>query len=551
MKKRISIVYEICVCIAAAFLIYLCCFARNDLFTPTNMDGYIKLEDHACTRVEDTRAPMGITEVYRIHPSEIPSDSNALVFRTIHQNAEVYIADALVFRLKKNTESSLGKSPGNRWNTVYIPYEQQGKEIRVEIQPAYESSVGTVPAFYAGSRFSIYMEILRKDYSSILLSVAAVAIGLAFMAFTAYNHRNFEIDRSLFMMGQFAVMIGLWKLTDTGLFGMITGKEVIVSYGPFLSLLLVVVPFTQYIRDLFSTRDHWIWNLSCFISLGIFFISMGLQILDIADLREMLWLNHLSMVSMIAVVFPMLFYEVHTAGWNRKLKAMAVCMGSCLIGMGADILFYYLSGGVSVSNLAMLGFLVYIIVLGIMSVQDAKRLMSIGMQAKHLEQMAYHDQLTGLFNRAAYADDTEREDFGAKGSIIVMFDLNDLKHCNDTYGHDKGDLYITSCARLIQQVFGTAGKCYRIGGDEFCVLLKNKTIRDCEKMIQHLKKGTEEWNLEHQEKFSIQIATGYALYDADMDYDIGDTRRRADKMMYRDKYRMKQGRACRIPNEAI
>lgn len=220
---------------------------------------------------------------------------------------------------------------------------------------------------------------------------------------------------------------------------------------------------------------------------------------------------------------------------------MVICMGSCLIGLGADVAIYYISGNFASTNLGMIGFLVYITVLGVMSLKDARRLMAIGMQAKHLEQMAYHDQPTGLYNRAAYADDTQGEGFDPKGIVIFMFDLNNLKYCNDTFGHDKGDLYITSCAQMIQQVFGAFGRCYRVGGDEFCVLLKHKTLQDCETMVLHLKKLTDDWNQSHQEKFTAQIAAGYAMYDKSQDYNISDTRRRADKMMYKDKYLMKQG----------
>lgn len=541
MKKRISIVYGLCLCLAMAFLVYQICFSKTERYTAGSTEGYIKLEDHRYQVLEDPQAPSGLREIYEIHPSEIPSDSNALIFRTVHQNTVVYIGGRLAYSLKKDTHSSPGSSPGNCWNTVLISFPEQGKEIRVEIEPVYESIAGFVPDFYAGSRFSIYMEILRQDYSAVLLSLAAMILGFGFMAFSAYSCRHFAFDRSLFMMGQFAVLIGVWKLADTGLVGMLAKREDIASYVAFLTLLLLVVPFAQYIREMFTSKDHWIWNLSCMLSIGVFLISMGMQVSGIADLREMLWLNHLSMLFMIVVIFPMLYQEVRTVGWNKKLRALVICMGSCLVGLGADIAIYYISGGVHVTNLGMLAFLIYIVVLGVMSLQDAKRLMTIGMQAKHLEQMAYHDQLTGLYNRAAYADDIEREDFTAKDSIILMFDLNNLKYCNDTFGHDKGDLYITSCADMIRQVFSASGRCYRMGGDEFCVLLKHKTLKECERMVQHLKKETENWNDSHQEKFTAQIAAGYAMYDGELDYDIGDTRRRADKMMYKDKYKMKQG----------
>ena len=540
MKKRISFLYELCVCFAVVCLVYLFFNSKNQLFIKGSTQDYCRLEQHRYTVKKDSRAPVGIREIYRIHPDEIPAESNALIFRTVHQNVDVYIDNILVFRLKKAAGTPGGRSPGSRWNTALILAEQQGKEIRVEIQPVYEMVKGLTPVFYAGVRYSIYMEIVRQDYVSMLLGIIAIVIGIGFMVFTTYSYHSLAFDRSLFMMGQFAMLIGIWKLADTGLFGLLTKREDMASYLSFLALLLLAVPFIQYIREMFSRKDHWIWNGLCIFNIGIFLLSIGLQAAGIADLREMLWLVHLSMLVVIFVIIPMLYAEVLTTGWSRRLKAMVVCISICLVGLSVDMVIYYRSGGVNVTNLGMIGFLIYITVLGAVSLQDARRLIAIGMRAKHLERMAYHDQLTGLYNRAAYAEDTKAESTVAKGCILVMFDLNNLKYCNDTFGHDKGDLYIISCADRILKVFGSAGKCYRMGGDEFCVLLKNTTQQECEKLIIRLKQETEKWNRTQQEAFIAQIAAGYALFDETEDLDLGDTRRRADKMMYQDKFRMKQ-----------
>lgn len=543
MRKQISVIYFICVVSAAAFLAYLCLFARNKMFELRLPGNYIKLESHDFVEKKDMDAPAGIRDVCIVKPEEIPNGSNALIFQSAHQNVEVYIANKLAFSLKKDTGSSVGKSPGHRWNTIPLSSKDWEKEIRLEFSPAYESKAGAIPDLYIGSQFWIFADIVKQNLTAVLLSVLAMIMGIAFMAFAVYTGRNLAMDKSLSMMGLFALLVGTWKLTDTGMVALFFGHELIMSYIPFLALLLVVVPYTQYIRDLFSTKDWKIWDVVCIASLAVCLYSLGVQALGISDLREVLWMNHLTMLLLVCVTLPMLYLEVHRIGWNRKLKAMVICMGACLIGFAADIFIYYLSGGISATNIGMTCFLIYITVLGLMSLQDAKQLMSIGLQAQHLEQMAYHDQLTGLYNRAAYADYTGQEDFAPKGNIVIMLDLNDLKHCNDTYGHEKGDLYITSSAALIQQIFGSDGKCYRMGGDEFCVLLKHNSEKECEKMLQQLKKNTKEWNEAHDEKFQIQIASGFALYDGELDYDIGDTLRRADKMMYREKYEMKQGRA--------
>ena len=55
-----------------------------------------------------------------------------------------------------------------------------------------------------------------------------------------------------------------------------------------------------------------------------------------------------------------------------------------------------------------------------------------------------------------------------------MFDVDDFKQVNDCHGHVKGDLCLAGIAECIKKAYADFGYCYRIGGDEFCVLLKNR-----------------------------------------------------------------------------
>ena len=157
--------------------------------------------------------------------------------------------------------------------------------------------------------------------------------------------------------------------------------------------------------------------------------------------------------------------------------------------------------------------------------------------------MAYHDQLTGVYNRTAYAAHTTAEDFEKDQCIVVMMDLNNLKKCNDTRGHEEGDAYIKASVELILQTLGTLGNCYRMGGDEFCVLIHGGTPKACSDQIRKLWEKTEQFNKENPEAFPVHIAAGFVSYDKDKDYDFADTLRRADRLMYEKKFAMKHQQA--------
>ena len=153
-----------------------------------------------------------------------------------------------------------------------------------------------------------------------------------------------------------------------------------------------------------------------------------------------------------------------------------------------------------------------------------------------LEKMAYTDALTGIGNRAAFSREMTALDEQEKAACVIA-DVNNLKVGNDRYGHEEGDQLIRDAAECIGEVFRERGICYRIGGDEFCILIRegdSEQIVDC---IQRLQELTAERN--KSRKMPLTIACGYAIRENAQET-MGQVFNRADEMMYDVKFRMKK-----------
>ena len=83
------------------------------------------------------------------------------------------------------------------------------------------------------------------------------------------------------------------------------------------------------------------------------------------------------------------------------------------------------------------------------------------------------ERLTGLLNRSTY--ETMRDKINYTTGLVII-DVNKLKWVNDTLGHKYGDILLKVTSEIIQQVYGKYAYCYRIGGDEFCVIMKQKAF---------------------------------------------------------------------------
>nr|WP_315024992.1 GGDEF domain-containing protein [uncultured Aminipila sp.] len=153
------------------------------------------------------------------------------------------------------------------------------------------------------------------------------------------------------------------------------------------------------------------------------------------------------------------------------------------------------------------------------------------------ERQFKYDILTGLLNRAAF--ETQLNRISKKDSaVILIFDLNDFKEINDKYGHQVGDECIKIVGQIIKSSFQQIGYCYRIGGDEFCVLGHNNDESIIEAGIQAmmvlLEKNREILpNLPH-------ISYGYSLYKKAEGKDIILTFKEADHKMYAYKKQAKE-----------
>ena len=169
---------------------------------------------------------------------------------------------------------------------------------------------------------------------------------------------------------------------------------------------------------------------------------------------------------------------------------------------------------------------------------------------KRMIKMAYTDVLTGAGNTRAYEEAKEklnrsiRDGDAAFG--VAVFDVNNLKLVNDNLGHLAGDQLLKDGYALITEAFPRE-MVYRVGGDEFVVILKRWRPEFSKVYLDRLRKKV--WaNNEQNEKFDYSknelpktvVASGLAMYDKNVDSVYGDVFDRADDAMYANKTALKK-----------
>ena len=158
--------------------------------------------------------------------------------------------------------------------------------------------------------------------------------------------------------------------------------------------------------------------------------------------------------------------------------------------------------------------------------------------SRAFRKMANTDSLTGIKNKHAYSDaEAHLNQMISEGKIdklaIVVCDINGLKHTNDTFGHAAGDKLIQDASEMICRYF-THGAVYRIGGDEFTVILQEKGYDTMSEVLAGINREVEE-NIAKKE---VVISIGYSTLTPE-DQLVHDVFERADQMMYTRKQQLK------------
>ncbi len=161
------------------------------------------------------------------------------------------------------------------------------------------------------------------------------------------------------------------------------------------------------------------------------------------------------------------------------------------------------------------------------------------LEASRIE--ALTDSLTGLSNRRKLFADMEmllHEPQPAGGLTLGMFDLDGFKEYNDTFGHPAGDALLARCGRKLAAAIEGHGSAYRMGGDEFCVIVG-------EADAEHVLARAEAALSEHSERFDVSCSRGSVLIAPD-EMTFEQALQQADQRLYNNKRSSRGGKDVEV-----
>lgn len=228
-------------------------------------------------------------------------------------------------------------------------------------------------------------------------------------------------------------------------------------------------------------------------------------------------------------------YVWYTSAFRKssKRKCLTIGLYSFLMAVAIALQAIY-----PIQPMYSIGFLFGVCALHAFVIEDERRTQKNELDQAKIKVLI--DPITGVYSKHAYVDYEAEIDNQINNNImgpfaVAVFDLNELKHTNDTLGHEAGDEYIIQATKIIAKYFPGIN-IYRIGGDEFTVIIEKDNYSKRDAMLKGFNLAMND-NVKHN-KFGV-VSAGMSDYVPGVDTTIIQVFTRADREMYERKHELK------------
>lgn len=454
---------------------------------------------------------------------------------TTHQSILVSIDEKVIYsRLVQSSEKHLFTVPiGSVWDIIPLTPDSQGKVIKIELLSDYPDYAGRINEIHIGTKASILLHTIDRFSIGFILSLIICIMGSFLIYLYLFIKKIFRADKSLYYLGWFSLISGIWLLTESNLPQMFIQNSYLISTINYLALMTFPLPILLHINLL---EDYHYKKLnSCFIYLLLYcdLLIIFLQVMNLRDFHETLSLLYTLLLLILITVLITLWLDLIKYK-NKEVKVFTVAASTLFLSSFIEMFMSQFQSEKNTGVYFRNGFYIFLFILAWDGIKKIVHYIKLSERAVHYRQLAYRDPLTKCRNRIAYETDIEKIDI-ERNVTIFMADMNNMKEINDTYGHPIGDEAIILCSQCLIKIFGS--NVYRIGGDEYLCIDYKLTPEDIASRLTAFHEECLKINKDNEYKIILSI--GYASYDPVTDMTIHDTIKRADRKMYEIKQKMK------------
>lgn len=493
------------------------------------------------TAVYGIPSPVGSTVVFSHALDGSMLGNKSLCFVSHNIVFSVYVDDMLIYDFYPELGGYYGKSYGNYIHMVELPEFSDTRTLSVKGTVLIVGGTTGFEYMTLQNSGEFIKELTRENMWKFSVCLLTFAFGAILFFFgLVENIRNGDAAETVYL-GVITMMLSLWTNSSTLLLQIFTGNSATLRIIDYAVLCLLPIPVLIFVASFTKNRKNKLLHLFIALSTANFlcqFIGVPLGLFDYTDIT---FIDHIMLVLGLLLITYLIVKAIREKLIDRSQCSYLIgALGVIAFTGMTDMVRYYMGRSVDSYFVTRIGLVLFV---AILTVYEFGQFVTGRMKLREnelMKRLAMEDTLTGLSNRTAfvfYEKDLQSRHEGK--CLFIHLDINCLKKVNDTYGHAEGDKHIISAANVIKNSFGEYGRSFRVGGDEFFVVIEGK---DCQenyaRTLEKFKALQTEYNEREDPPVHLCIAHGTAEYDCS-DGNPEEAEKLADSRMYEDKRSIK------------
>ena len=539
MKKKACIVFIFSILVIYLAMLWLSISNREAAALPKAVDEQIVLvqdggliSDGQRTKIAlpdyfdvtgDTR--LQFTLDYAFSGRTTPS----LILQANHTFMTILLNGEILYHVEPQTYSL-----GNYFTHIPLPQKVNDGhlEIRVTVPANGLTHVSMPELIIANEAVFLKQQVLR-DIPALVLNTLILLSGLILLGLSLMARKGIDLYKML-LRGFLAINCGLYFMCETYSIVYLASNARIVYLVDMLSFAMVGPPLLALFGWELEDWRGKLLRLIAGVGATVAIAELAISLLSGIELRRLLPMTQAVQIAGILAVITCLVY-----GLIRKKSNRGLYFGGLIALTGAiDLTLFLCEVGENNVFFLKIGILSYLLYQMYQFVRLLMRHSAEAVRESYYKTLALQDPLSHCYSRAAFELD---KNAWCEETVRTAFfmDLNNLKATNDLYGHGAGDQLIHAFGDVLNSVFLSVGKCYRVGGDEFWVFCDGLPSGKADEMVRAMEQATEAYNCDS----SLPATLSYAIGVCDTSETQGDLDRTielADARMYENKRTIKQ-----------
>lgn len=553
MKKIIKVSSIICLIIFIVLLYVSIKQNNGDNFNKIYNENYLydlnNSWDIEYTNSKETRnLPINIKKndsdyVYLYNKIDDNSSYDELILYTSLGSFDVFIDNEEVYSFHDEDFLKYKNKMTTLLHRIKINDKEKNNEIKIR---AYLGDKDNISFIVEKSYLSINGESQNLIISDEIFKIITVSIililGVSFTIIGVVAKRK-KINElaDLIDVGKFSVIIAVYSfLHSLTSYSLIKNLQVINTIY-YTGLIFMPLPILNIVGSNKKIKNKFPVLVMKYVVYINYIIQTILTLFEIFDYKKMILFTHINLFMSILIAIYVLIRNI-----KKELYILLCTFPMMILGL-VKLLNIYINTKIDfkIDNdlLLQISFIYFVVVYIIYIVSKYFKYYFLSIKSMTYKRLAYTDFLTNIGNRSAFERRIKQlDDIGKDISILwfISIDINNFKMINDTKGHVEGDRILRSLALLLNKAFSKITKdLFRIGGDEFFIIISNYDEDVINEVLKGLYTNIEEFNAENESK--ISIALGYDNIKTIEYTSIKSAISKVDKKMYDNKRKIKNG----------